>query len=272
MYKVYDDKTLNKLHKVEIEILDEIVRICEKHSIPYTLFAGTMLGAVRHSGFIPWDDDIDVGMLRADYEKFLKIAHEELDSKYYLDCFEYNNKYHLCFAKVKKNGTVFDEEASHHLDNHKGIFVDVFPIDNIYDNLKRSHFNAVLVKTIIQAVYVKQKIFPLKDCRHKILSGLLMIFSHKTLMKLEKKICMSNKDNNSKYVACFLGVYPFYHEVIERKELLPMKKIKFENKEYSVIKNTDLYLTGIYGDYMKLPPKEKRINHMPLRIDFGDDK
>ena len=149
MYKVYDDKTLKKLHKVEIEILDEIVRICKKHNIKYSLFAGTMLGAVRHAGFIPWDDDIDVGMLRSDYEKFIKIAHEELDSKFSLDCFEYNKKYHLGFAKIKKNGTIFDEEASHHMDNHKGIFVDVFPVDNVYDNIKRSYINAVIIKTII---------------------------------------------------------------------------------------------------------------------------
>ena len=272
MYKVYDDKTLKKLHDVELEILDEIARICKKHNIKYSLFAGTMLGAVRHAGFIPWDDDIDIGMLRSDYEKFIKIAHEELDSKFYLDCFEYNEDYHLAFAKVKKNGTIFDEEASHHLDNHKGIFVDIFPIDNVYDNIKRSYVNAILIKTIIQTIYVKKKMYGLKECRHKILSGFLMIFSHRFLMKLEKKICMSNKNDNSKYVACFLGVYPFKNEVNLRSDFLPFKDIKFENKKYSIINNTDKYLTGVYGDYMKLPPKEKRINHMPLRIDFGDKK
>ncbi len=272
MYKVYDDKTLEKLHKVELEILDEIVRLCKKHNIQYTLFAGTMLGAVRHSGFIPWDDDIDVGMLRSDYERFLKIAHEELNSNYYLDCFEYNKEYHLAFAKIKKNGTIFDEESSHHMNNHKGIFVDIFPIDNVYDNVKRSYINAILVKTINQTIYVKQKIYTIKDCRHKILSRILMLFSHKTLMRLEKRICTSNKNDKSKYIACFVSVYPFKREVIERKEFLPVKEIKFENKRYCVINNTDLYLKGIYGDYMKLPPKEKRVNHMPLKIDFGDDK
>lgn len=272
MYKVYDKETLDKLHKVEIEILDEFVRICKKNNLSYTLFAGTLLGAVRHKGFIPWDDDVDVGMLRDDYEKFLKIAHEELDSKYYLDCFEYNKKYHLAFAKIRKNGTIFDEETAHHLDNHKGIYIDVFPIDNVYDNVERSHINAILIKMIIQTIYVKNKIYKLSDCRHKILSAFFMIFSHKTLMKLQKKLSTSNKNNNSELVACFLSVYPFKKEVIKRSDVIPTKEIEFENKKYQVINNYDLYLKNVYGDYRKLPPKEKRVNHMPLKIDFGDDQ
>ncbi len=131
MYRVYDDETLNKLHETLIELLDEFVRICKKHNLKYTLVAGTVLGAVRHSGFIPWDDDIDVGMLRPDYEKFLEVAPKELKDKYILDCFEQNKDYHLSFAKIKKNGTIFDEEAAHHMNNHKGIFLDVFPLDNV---------------------------------------------------------------------------------------------------------------------------------------------
>ena len=270
MYKVYDDKTLKKLHETLIELLDEFVRICKKYDLKYTLVAGSVLGAVRHQGFIPWDDDIDVGMLRPDYEKFLEVAPKELKEKYYLDCFEYNKNYHLSFAKIKKNGTIFDEDSSHHMDNHKGIFLDIFPIDNVYDNTKRSYFDAAMIKLIHQAVCVKKKIFPLKDCRHKIMAGILLVFPHTFLMKLEKKICMMNKDNNSKYVACFLGIYPFKNEINERKDYFPTKEMVFEKKKYSVLNNTDKYLSGIYGDYMKLPPKERRVNHMPLKIDFGD--
>jgi lipopolysaccharide cholinephosphotransferase len=271
MYRVYDDETLNKLHETLIELLDEFVRICKKHNLKYTLVAGTVLGAVRHSGFIPWDDDIDVGMLRPDYEKFLEVAPKELKDKYILDCFEQNKDYHLSFAKIKKNGTIFDEEAAHHMNNHKGIFLDVFPLDNVYDNVKRSYINAALIKIVHQTVCVKKKIYKIKDCRHKIMSSILMVFPHAFLMKLEKKLCTMNKDNNSKYIACFLGVYPFKKEVSERKDFFPTKEMVFEKKKYSVLNNTDKYLSSIYGDYMKLPPKEKRVNHMPLKIDFGEE-
>lgn len=270
-YKEYDKKTLDKLHNVEIELLDEFARICKKHKLTYFLVGGTMLGAIRHSGFIPWDDDIDVGMLRSDYEKFLEIAPKELKDKYILDCFEHNSKYHLQFAKIKKNGTVFDEESSHHMDNHKGIFIDIFPFDNVYDNTKKSYYRATIIRLINQAVYVKLKIYGLSKCRHKVLSALFLPFSHKFLMKLEKKIATSNKDNNSKYAACFFSVYDFKKEIMERSTFVPTKETLFEKKKYSVVHDPDKYLSSVYGDYMKLPPKEKRVNHMPLKIDFGED-
>ena len=149
------------------------------------------------------------------------------------------------------------------------IYIDIFPVDNVYDNPKKSYINAVLIRSIVQTIYVKYKIAKLSQCRHKVLSGILCIFPHTFLMKLEKKLCMMNKNNNSKYVACFLGIYPFKREVMERKDFLPTKEIKFGNKKYCALNNTDLYLSNLYGDYMKLPPKEKRVNHMPLKIDFG---
>ena len=270
MYKVYDDETLKKLHKVELEILNEFVRICDKNNLQYTLFAGSMLGAVRHAGFIPWDDDIDVGMLRDDYDKFLKIAYEELDSKFYLDCFEYNKEYYLPFAKIKKNGTIFDEEGSHHIHNHKGIYIDIFPIDNVYDNPKKSYMRAVITKIIRNTIIIKQGISNIKEARHKVLVSLFRIFSFQSLMQLEKKLVTSNKDNHSKYVGCFFSVYPFKKEIIERNDFLPTIKLKFEDKEYQVINNYDKYLKSVYGNYLELPPEEKRVNHMPLEIDFGD--
>ena len=86
-YKNYNQDILDKLHKVELEILDDFVKICNKNNLTYFLTGGTMLGAVRHNGFIPWDDDIDIGMPRKDYDEFIKIAPKELGNKYYLDCF-----------------------------------------------------------------------------------------------------------------------------------------------------------------------------------------
>ena len=272
MYKEYDKESLDKLHETLVEILDEFVRVCKKHNLKYTLVAGTLLGAKRHSGFIPWDDDVDVGMLREDYEKFLEVAPKELKKDYILDCFENNKKYHLGFAKIKKNGTIFDEKSSHHLDNHKGIYIDVFPVDNLYDNTKKSYFIAILVRAIIHTTYAQYKIDKLSNARHKILSGILYIFPHTWLMKLQKFLMTLNKNNNSKYVACFLGVYPFKNEIIKREDFVPFKEIEFMGKKYGCPNNTDVYLTSVYGDYMKLPPKEKRVNHMPLKLDFGKKK
>ena len=101
-YKEYDKETLDKLHQVEMEILDDFVKVCEKHKLRYFLTGGTMLGAVRHSGFIPWDDDVDIGMPREDYDKFIEIGEKALGDKYQLECFEHNkNRKVLIFFIIR---------------------------------------------------------------------------------------------------------------------------------------------------------------------------
>jgi len=266
---MYNENELNKLHQVELEILNEFVRICDKNNLIYYMVGGTFLGAVRHKGFIPWDDDVDVGMPRADYEKFITLAKEQLSEKYFLDCFQTNEKYYLPYAKIKKNGTVFDEEIIHHLDNHKGIFIDVFPFDNVPKNNLELKIRAIIALSITDTVAYKYKIKKLKQMKHPIISFLLCVFTRKHLMKIQKKVVTYCHDDNSKYM-CDIGAgYGYRKELILREEMLPTRKMKFENRSYCVPK-TDVHLRKLYGDYLKLPPKEKRKTHSPLRIIFGD--
>lgn len=269
--KDYDQKTLDKLHTVELEIMDEFVRICEKHKLPYFLTGGTMLGSIRHKGFIPWDDDIDIGMTRKDYELFIEYAKVELDGKYYLDCHETNKQYYLPFAKIKKNNTVFDEEDNHHLNNHKGIFIDIIPFENAkkQDSIKQK-IQAILVRNITDTMFYKNKIRKLKNSRHPLFVAMLSIIPNYQLMKLQKKISKLNKDDNSEYMVALAGTYSYKKETMPRNIFLPTKKIKFEDREYQGMNNPDGYLTRIFGNYMELPPKEKRRNHMPLKIEFGE--
>jgi len=269
MHREYDNKTLTKLHKIQIEILDEIVRICDKHKLEYYLVGGTLLGAVRHKGFIPWDDDIDIAMMRKDYDLFIKYAKEELDNKYYLDCFETNKECYLPFAKIKKNNTIFKEEISAHLNNHKGIFVDIFPIDNA--NKQNSLFQkvqAIIARNITESIKFKRKMMKLKKTRHPILSAALSVFPCQTLMKIQDKISRLNKNNNSEYVVVIAGAYGYRKETNKRCIFTPTKKVSFEGKQYSAPADPNTYLSKLYGDYMKLPPKEKRRNHMPIEINF----
>lgn len=267
--KTYDSKTLKKLHEVELEILDEVVRICNNHNIEYFLTGGTMLGAIRHEGFIPWDDDIDIGMARKDYDLFIKFAKEELDSKYFLDCFETNKNYYLPFAKIKKNNTIFDEEDAHHLNNHKGIFVDIIPFENAKkkDSLTQK-VQAILVRNISETMFYKNKIKKLKNTRKPYLVIILSIFSKTILMKTQRWLMHLNKDDNSQYLVALAGTYGYQKETNERAIYLPTKDIKFENRVYKGMNKPDEYLTNIFGDYMELPPKEKRRNHCPLKIKF----
>lgn len=270
-YEEYDKKTLDKLHKVELEILDEFVRICNKYQLRYFMTGGTMLGAVRHNGFIPWDDDIDIGMPRKDYDSFIKYAKEELNSKYFLDSFETNKEYYLPFAKIKKNGTIFDEEINHHINNHKGIFIDIIPFENakMEDSLIQK-VQAIFVRSITDTMYFKNKIGKLSGARHQILVVLLSIFPKKCLMTIQKKIMKINRDDNSKYMVALAGTYGYQKETMKRDVFVPVKEIQFGNKKYFGMNKPDKYLSQLFGNYMELPPKYKRKNHTPLKIDFGD--
>ena len=266
-----DYENLKKVWKVQTEILDEIVKICDKHGLRYYLIYGTLLGAVRHQGFIPWDDDLDITMPRKDYDVFLKVAQEELSSEYFLQDDDTQNGYWLNFAKVRKNNTLFIESSEKKMGEecHKGIFVDIFPLECIKD-IDRSiqHIKAILIKAINETRYLKKGILTESSMNYKKLDKILKNFSHKTLSKW---YCFLNKQDEDKcenYVDWFANrsykksIYPksYFGEGI---------KMKFMDKEYIAPKEYDLILTKEYGDYMILPNAEDRVMHRTAEILFN---
>lgn len=129
-----DEIAIKKVREVQIELLDIIDEICKKHNIKYQLFAGTLLGAVRHKGFIPWDDDVDICMMREDYIKFLQVAPNEINNCLYYIQTPYNDKSPFAFTKFRKNNTLFVEQRIDNYNSHQGIFIDIFQFDNVYIN------------------------------------------------------------------------------------------------------------------------------------------
>lgn len=266
--KEWDQKTLDKLHQVHQELLDEFDRICKKNKLTYFLIGGTYIGALRHNGFIPWDDDVDVAMPRKDYEKLIEVSNKDLNKKYYLDCFEKNNDYFFPFAKLKKNNTIFDEEVMHHLNNHKGIYIDIFPLDNVKENNAGLRIRAILAKAITDTMLYKNKVKKLGSALHPIVSFFFLMFTKKRLMKMQKNIVTYCHDDNSKYMCDIAFGYGVQKELIERCHVIPTRELPFNGKKYSCM-HDDTFLKNIYGDYMKIPPVEKRKSHRPLKIDFG---
>lgn len=266
---------LPKLHNCQLIIAREIKRICDKHNIKYFIIAGTLLGAVRHGGFIPWDDDMDVGMLREDYEKFLKVAKTELGENFFLQTPETDKNYGLPFAKILLNGTVL-VEATAGSNAKKGIFVDVFPFDvapeNETDrenhNKKTYFYKRLLLAKLNYNVcakndYVKRTVY----FALKIMSA---FYSHdKLVKKLESEI---TRYNNSKTedIVNIGGAYGYKKETIKADWVRDTVEIPFEDMTISAPVDYIKYLETFYGDYMTPPPEDKRYNrHSVTELDFG---
>ena len=261
-----------KLRKSQIKILDEIVRICKEENINYFLDYGTLLGAVRHKGYIPWDDDIDIGMLRKDYEKFLKVAPLKLKDDFIL-CYYKNEPNHWhTFAKIRLKDTVMLEDGNKHLDMNFGIWVDIFPYDNIN---KPNSFMVKFRKKIFDVVttFIALKLdikFYQNEEKEKKLKKMSKIFSLKFLYFVREFVSKLNKNNKTNYITCFdEGMLKCYNGLL-REKIIPCSKLLFENKKYLVPSDYDYRLTCQYNDYMIIPPVEKQINHSPVKLVFED--
>ena len=262
---------LKKLQAVEIEILNEIKRICEKHSLRYCLIGGTLLGAVRHQGFIPWDDDLDIVMPRSDYERFCDICSTDLNQGYYLHSIKTDKKYWLSFAKIRKKDTIFDEQNIAHLDVPKGIYVDIFPLDySKGENSKGQAFRTFFIKQIGRGIIAKKGIGEKNSRKFKVRRFLFKPFSIEFLFKLQTYL-MKRVKNGSCYVN-FGSNYNTKKQTMPVEFYEPYTFLAFGNGEYPVPQKYSEVLTRIYGDdYMELPPEEKRITHKPVRLYFGDE-
>lgn len=264
--------TLKRLQTTQVEILDEIVRICRKHNLQYFLIYGTLIGAIRHKGFIPWDDDLDIGMPRDDYDKFMNIAKEELDKKYYLQNTSTESQYWLPFGKVRKNGTIFDEPSVAKMSDeiHKGIFVDIFPFDYVKKNHGfLVHVQFILSKAINETMYHKAGVFTnRKKLKYGKLVAFLALFSRPTLCKLQRMVASFQGKKNACFFADFNSSRHYLAAIYPIAYFLPSCEGEFEGKNYMIPSDYDSYLKMVYGDYMKLPKESERVNHRTLRIVF----
>lgn len=248
------EKTLMKYQQALYTILCEFDRVCAKLEIPYVLFAGTLLGAVRHQGLIPWDDDLDIMMLRKDYDRFLKEADKILDrDRFYLQK-EFSEHWPMFFSKLRLNGTTCLEKY-HPKDEmiHQGIYIDIFPCDNgLRSELGRKI--QFFASKIVIAKSLWKRGYETDSTKKKILMGLcrwlpLKPFLHMTKgSRVESDTVHSFLGGSSKYAK---SVYP-------RKFFTERVTIAFEDGHFPIPAEYDLLLTQLYGDYMTLPPPEER--------------
>lgn len=270
MEKQFDSKILRDLQLTEVEMLDEIVRICKKYDLQYFLIGGTLLGAVRHKGFIPWDDDLDIAMPRNDYEKFQKVCVEELTEKYYLHSIDTDPEYWVSFIKVRKKNTIFEPVQDSTIDTkYKGVYIDIFPLDNARrENSIMQDIQAYMCKGLTSFQYRRRgaTMITKTPIGIKLLSPLLGMFSIKTISNWISTIMQWNKDDNAEYFVNIGSFIDFHKQTMPKEAFLPATSVEFEGKLYDAPKDFDYVLHRLYGDYMKLPPVEKRRTHRPNRI------
>jgi lipopolysaccharide cholinephosphotransferase len=281
----YDSDTLNRLQRVELEIYKEFARICNKHGIPFFVLFGTALGAVRHQGFIPWDDDMDVAMLREDYERFAAVVNKELDTgRFAFLSMDTTDGYVLDFAKIVRRGTVFVETAEQERKYTSGVFLDIFPLDKTdEDAAKRGKItrSAWLWGRLGVLSQYRRPDLPPGLSRPKAACVKAGCFAAHYLMKLfglTQKRCYRRylrtvtrlRDSGSTLYMNY-ALVEFYRLQFDYRELFPLREMPFEDTQVPVPGDYDTVLTRTYGDYMQLPPVEKRKNHRPAVLDLGQE-
>ncbi len=275
----YNPVVLEKLQDTLIEMLNDFKWVCEKYHLTYFAVYGTAIGAVRHGGFIPWDDDLDVGMMRNDFEKFLQIAEKELGDKYQIISPKTEPNCAVSVTKIQMKGTKFVSALSTKVKYEQGIFMDIFPFDYVapkYRQRKRQLFVTTVLDRLLYLSGDSVVVIPYSGIKKKMAKGICVIVrcalkilrvSPTLLFKLfEEQSTKYNKYKSSR-VTCF-GQPTALKKMVKKSEMFPVKNVKFGDTTIAILNNTDSLLRQTYGDYMKLPPLEKRINHAPVILEF----
>lgn len=255
---------LDKIKAVQLEIMDEIHRICRENSVDYYLICGSFLGAVRHKGFIPWDVDIDIAMPRKDYIRFKQLCESELSDKFRYCDHTVIKTYHQPHALIcKKNTNVYTKyDKINPIIKNYGIYVDVFPLDNAPDDEMLREKQA---KKLLKIRKFKEQRIPysysenkLKRYAHYIRSALLSFVSVRKINQKQQDEMTRYHNENTECICSMASGYKYSKQCMPKALYGTPTLYEFEDRQFFGPEKADEYLTRIYGDYMKLPPEEKR--------------
>lgn len=272
----YSPEELAKLKKIEIEILKTLIDVCDQLGIEYFADGGTCLGAIRHGGFIPWDDDIDVGMTRTDYERFLKEAPALLPENYILQTPHNEKNSPFVFSKVRVNGTEFIEYSCRGIKMHHGVYVDIFPYDEMANDLQQAQKDYKRCKMRSRLFGWRQlprtyqppvgMMARLQAIIRKILHTVLQVVPASFLLRRVDAVRMKYYGKDTGWLGKSFESKLVRHK---RETIFPTKKWTFEGLQINIPGDHDQYLTNLYGDYMTFPPEEERVGHRPWRMELN---
>ena len=277
-----------KLKQVLLGMMQDLHEVCLKYQIGYSLCGGTALGAIRHKGFIPWDDDLDIVMLRNDWENFKLIFGEALGKKYILEAPNYGDKEtKTYFGKMYKKGTSLVELQDINAPFEKGIYIDIFIFENVSDNklvrwmdAKISDFWKAATTSQIYYKYSNDTILQFMNASffsriyfslRKLLGFCCSFVSHKTFVGWYDKF-VSRHSLNTENITIPTGRGGYMREVIPRSSWASLELLPFEDKQFYCMSDVVGYCRNLYGEtYMQLPPEDKRERHFCVELSFGDE-
>ncbi|MBR4246586.1 MAG: LicD family protein [Treponema sp.] len=256
--------SIEELKAMQLEILKAIDDFCKKHLLSYSLCGGSLLGAIRHKGYIPWDDDIDIMMPRPDYEKFSSLFNENVSGNTNLKFITCDNdiQYFQPFGKVVDMRTFMTNSYDRPVDS-LGVNIDIFPCDGLPNNdaERDLYWKRIAKAKNWNTLFYQKKNDKEKGCK-KIIRRILFVFFRflpaNTYAKKLNKMAMKNDFDTSRYVACSVFGYG-------RKEEMPKSvfdsfvELDFEDEKFNAMQGYEIYLTNLYGNYMKVPPLEKQV-------------
>lgn len=267
-----NEQDLQIIKNAELRIVNEINQICLRNNIKYSMIGGTLIGAVRHHGFIPWDDDIDLMMERSEYERFLSISEKELSEEFYIADYEHTPSIGEPFTKIMMKNTVMRECFTGSSNAPAGIFVDIFPVDNapeskIFKTIQRYKNYSLRKKILIKSDYRFGK-----TGVKKIIYDALGKFTFESKSDLVRKYRNNqtkyNHRNTAEYVS-LCGAYDYNRETLPKQWLSEYIFLEFEGQKLMAFRDYDKILRHYFGDYMKLPPENERIcRHAVAELDL----
>lgn len=274
-----EGELLSQYQEVLRQITDDAAEVCESNRINYTLGGGSALGAVRHKGMIPWDDDMDLNLFRKDYERFLEAFQKKYGDKYWIHTPETTHNYGLLFIQIRKKGTIMQGREDR--ETHEcGIPLDIFPVENTFDNGIARCLHGIACMSMKFGLscrkmwedrrrsleLVKGNKAATRDVQLKVFLGFFMaLFSVDTWTKAAIRCCKLCK-KEGRYVVIPSGRKQFFGEIYERVAYQETELVPFDGRQYRLTKAADKYLNHLYGDYTQIPPVEKREKHIVYEL------
>ncbi len=261
-----------KMQLLQLDMIAEVDRVCRKHNIIYTISCGTLLGAVRHKGYIPWDDDADICMLREDYERFKEVADEMNPELCFFQDYTTDPEYLWQYGKVRRVGTKYIRVGQEHIKCKTGVDIDIFPLDDVPRSVTGQilqNIDCFILRKILWARVAVAHTKGIMGLFYKLLNTIPREYVYRRVAHYAKK------SNNQTKNRVRLLLFPSFGTLYTKNSLrtrfsmpknwfLERKEYDFEGKKFWGIGDYDAFLKYMYDDYMQLPPEEKRISHAPV--------